>query len=551
MIIDDSQITESPGDEPMCYCDNPGEGTAGVNSIRCTNNEITHCASNQECFAPAGVPLSQRFSACREPLVPRKEIQHHSTECGSNDMKTHPVVCPEGYALSSWEMVACDDGQAANLIDDNARCIGHIWTDIFANSAGECAERLRDHPDCKDQKIFQWAERSNKKCGCFNGDPRHCRFESGRVGDHSPNVYEMFGFRVNYECIRVNQLEKEFKETECAKSSGSCSWQHIANAAISGFNDLHLSSVTADQCKEACCANSQCKSFDYHKNTNKCDLSFSSAAEAGGLKTDYSGNPYDHYELVRCNQDKIERNVDYLGFDIRFIDQVEDAESCGKLCAQTPLCKTWTYIKAPTHAHFKRCHLKSSDSITATTDTCCDSGLQEAWHCSDRGIDFECGVNSVLKEVRAVTSGCTGGDVRYKYVCSKIANGDEPQVNKYEALSPFTGSTVSLRCGPGDLLAGWGSGVSQCIQRKEGYEPLKGHQVACGWEASSNGEAHTSGGNSVNCGRICDSRSDCNSFTMCGETCYFTSEVYDEKVTKVCRDDRGGCTSYRNVNFVL
>jgi len=179
-----------------------------------------------------------------------------------------------------------------------------------------------------------------------------------------------------------------------------------------------------------------------------------------------------------------------------------------------------------------------------------NSGYEDALE-SGGPIDFECGVNQVLKEVRAVTSDCTGGDVRYEYVCSKIADGIESKVNQYQTSSPFTGTTGSWRCGPGDLLTGWGSGASKCIQRKEGYEALKGNQVACGWEASTNGEAPTTDGNSVHCGRICDSRSGCNSFTMCGKTCYFTSEVYDAEVTRVCRDDRGSCTSYRNVNFVL
>jgi len=78
----------------------------------------------------------------------------------------------------------------------------------------------------------------------------------------------------------------------------SCAWEHAANAAISGFNDVHLTSVTVDQCKEACCANTRCKSFDYYKRHNACDLSFSSASAVGGLKTDYVGNPFDHYALV-------------------------------------------------------------------------------------------------------------------------------------------------------------------------------------------------------------------------------------------------------------
>jgi len=35
------------------------------------------------------------------------------------------------------------------------------------------------------------------------------------------------------------------------------------------------------------------------KKTSKCDISFTSAADAGGLKTDYKRNPYDHYALSR------------------------------------------------------------------------------------------------------------------------------------------------------------------------------------------------------------------------------------------------------------
>jgi len=80
----------------------------------------------------------------------------------------------------------------------------------------------------------------------------------------------------------------------------SCSWEHTANAAILGLNDLTLTDVTVDQCKEECCGNPQCKSFDYVKNDNKCYLSFSSASDVGGLKTDYSDNPYDHYSISRA-----------------------------------------------------------------------------------------------------------------------------------------------------------------------------------------------------------------------------------------------------------
>jgi len=92
----------------------------------------------------------------------------------------------------------------------------------------------------------------------------------------------------------------------CAGVAGveeeSCgTWTQTANAALKGHNDEYLEDVTIVECKNACCGNPKCKSFDYHKKTSKCDLSWTSAEEAGGLKTKYKGNPYDHYALSRSS----------------------------------------------------------------------------------------------------------------------------------------------------------------------------------------------------------------------------------------------------------
>ena len=75
-----------------------------------------------------------------------------------------------------------------------------------------------------------------------------------------------------------------------------CPFTRTVNAAISGHNKQQLSGVTVSQCEEECCKASWCKSFDYHKNTHKCDLSDKDASDVGGLKTNYNGDPYDHYE---------------------------------------------------------------------------------------------------------------------------------------------------------------------------------------------------------------------------------------------------------------
>merc|ERR1719389_277863 len=70
-----------------------------------------------------------------------------------------------------------------------------------------------------------------------------------------------------------------------------CAFDHTADAAIKGHNTERLKDVSVDDCKEACCSTSWCVSFDYHKNTQKCDLSKKRAGDVGGLKTTYNNNP--------------------------------------------------------------------------------------------------------------------------------------------------------------------------------------------------------------------------------------------------------------------
>ena len=48
-------------------------------------------------------------------------------------------------------------------------------------------------------------------------------------------------------------------------------------------------------CENACWTKEWCKSFDYYKNENKCDLSDKNKDDVG-LETDWDDNPYDYYE---------------------------------------------------------------------------------------------------------------------------------------------------------------------------------------------------------------------------------------------------------------
>ena len=56
---------------------------------------------------------------------------------------------------------------------------------------------------------------------------------------------------------------------------------------------------TTGDCKAACSAEIWCKSFDYYKNDNECDLSDKNKEDVGGLKTNYNGNQFDHYEKIK------------------------------------------------------------------------------------------------------------------------------------------------------------------------------------------------------------------------------------------------------------
>ena len=74
------------------------------------------------------------------------------------------------------------------------------------------------------------------------------------------------------------------------------SFTKTENAAISGHNNKTLKNMSVSDCETACKAESWCKSFDYNKPSKYCLLSDDNAADVGGLKTTYSGNPYDYYE---------------------------------------------------------------------------------------------------------------------------------------------------------------------------------------------------------------------------------------------------------------
>ena len=119
-------------------------------------------------------------------------------------------------------------------------------------------------------------------------------------------------------------------------------YQHIGNAAISGHNTKQLTNVSVQACKTACTGASWCKSFDYYKKENKCDLSKANYRTTG-LKSNYPGNPYDHYSKIPTSYQHI-GNAAISGHNTKQLTNVS-VQACKTACTSASWCKSFDYYK--------------------------------------------------------------------------------------------------------------------------------------------------------------------------------------------------------------
>lgn len=133
--------------------------------------------------------------------------------------------------------------------------------------------------------------------------------------------------------------------------ASSAEYKHTPNAAISGHNTKHLSNATVQDCMQACDSYYWCKSFDYYKSDQACDLSDKKATEVGGLKTNYSGNPYDHYEKQKATAQIEEslrykhfRNAAISGHNTKHLSKVS-VQDCMDACDNAAWRRSFDYYK--------------------------------------------------------------------------------------------------------------------------------------------------------------------------------------------------------------
>ncbi|WP_121102658.1 PAN/Apple domain-containing protein [Litorimonas taeanensis] len=148
------------------------------------------------------------------------------------------------------------------------------------------------------------------------------------------------------------------------------------NAALSGYNDKTFNNYTVAQCQSACLNEKSfyCKSFDYGKETGRCDLSKNDASGKTSLKRDYPGNPYDHYKRVsKASQAAIAekfshtRNAALSGYNHKSFSNYTVAQ-CQSACVNEDsfYCKSIDYNK-----NTGQCDLSKNDAsagLSLSTD---------------------------------------------------------------------------------------------------------------------------------------------------------------------------------------
>ncbi len=135
-----------------------------------------------------------------------------------------------------------------------------------------------------------------------------------------------------------------------AKVNWPSLFSRTADAAISGHNSEYLTDVSPDDCAKACTHASRrdwCVSFDYYKESHACDLSSKRADDVGGLKTNYPGNPLDHYSLDSLRMFNHTADAAISGHNAEHLTDVSP-DKCAEACthaSRRDWCVSFDYYK--------------------------------------------------------------------------------------------------------------------------------------------------------------------------------------------------------------
>lgn len=148
-------------------------------------------------------------------------------------------------------------------------------------------------------------------------------------------------------------------------------FKKIRNAGIVGYNTEVFITKSAAECAQSCLNKSWCRSFDYGRAENKCHLQKVTATGKVKLKTNYAGNPYDHYSIKNPKPQRTAElarfslipNAAIPGHNKKKLKGLSAAQ-CAKACLKESWCLSFDLTRSN-----GQCHLQSSNPALAVIKT--------------------------------------------------------------------------------------------------------------------------------------------------------------------------------------
>ncbi len=145
---------------------------------------------------------------------------------------------------------------------------------------------------------------------------------------------------------------------------------------LKGFNNKNLKSVTKLDCANECLNDTQCLSFDYHNNTNECDISYENK-DTKPKSFEKNKGSFDYFHKKDgTNLEKFSRMADYglSGYNNRHLNNITRSE-CADKCLEDTQCLSFDYYN-----NTNECDISYESMLTKPLDIKRNLGKYDYYH---------------------------------------------------------------------------------------------------------------------------------------------------------------------------